>query len=317
MAMQISLSKVQGQLYQHIQSARAALMHLLQHIEASIDFPDEVEGITEPEFYEAIAPAQKLLDDAHNLKDFGRRVKSGTRAIILGYPNVGKSSLFNRLLGESRAIVSQTAGTTRDYIETDIELGGLLFHLFDTAGFRSETSDDIEVAGIQKISQLKDESDVLIWVLDGTRELCTDEQRFLGELPDYDGEVLILINKRDHEDFDLTHIPQDPLSAWPQLIISTQNTEDISALKSEILKLVPAPSSEQHWAVVCNTRQLACLDMAQAHMTDLIEHYKAQHPHDLLAVDIKACIAKLGEITGDDLTEEVLDGVFSRFCVGK
>ncbi len=311
----VALNQLQGSLYKKIQTIRGNCKMALEQIEASIDFPDEVDPPEPEALARQINDTLQIVTDIITKQDYGKYINSGVRCLIVGYPNVGKSSLLNQLLGEDRAIVSDIAGTTRDFIESTIEIGGIHFELIDTAGFR-ETDNEIEAQGIKRIEDLLPKADLVLWVLDQSRAL-NDAEKDLATLITSSGtqsKIYHLLNKSD-QDPGLDEDPNTPQDA--RLSLSATTGEGINALKEQLHQDFAANANALSDDVICNIRQLSCLETVQTRLSDIQDALLKHTTLDMLVIDLKQAVLACGDITGDNLTEEVLDGVFSRFCVGK
>ncbi|MEK7298263.1 MAG: tRNA uridine-5-carboxymethylaminomethyl(34) synthesis GTPase MnmE, partial [Candidatus Margulisiibacteriota bacterium] len=192
---QIALGRLKGKLYTVIGEIRAVLMRLLEQVEGSIDFPDEVEPLNRQVLRDAVSMADHRLGQVLAAQDFGQKVSEGISCVIVGQPNVGKSALLNAFCGESRAIVTAIAGTTRDFLTADIELGGLLFRLVDTAGIR-EGAGVVEKLGIRKVHTLLKQAHAVIWVVDRTRPFDSQDAKIFERIRRH-RHVYILANKSD------------------------------------------------------------------------------------------------------------------------
>lgn len=311
----VALNQLQGALYQKIQTIRHHCKLALENIEASIDFPDEVDPPDSMVLQSSIQETLAIVDDIIAKQDYGKYINSGVTCLIVGYPNVGKSSLLNQLLGEERAIVSDVAGTTRDFIESTIEIGGVHFELIDTAGFR-ETENQIEAMGIKRIEDLLPKADVVLWVLDQSRELNESEKELatLISMNTPPSKVYHLLNKSDQTRV-LTIAPKTAQDATIQL--SAITGDGIDALKQHLHDDFAVKAQNLSDSAICNIRQLSCLQKVQDHLREVNKALSDGMTLDMLVIDLKQAILSCGDITGDHLTEEVLDGVFSRFCVGK
>ncbi|RAP34484.1 tRNA uridine-5-carboxymethylaminomethyl(34) synthesis GTPase MnmE [Candidatus Marinamargulisbacteria bacterium SCGC AG-439-L15] len=313
-AQTVSLMHLKGGLYQKITHLRQQLIHLLEHIDASIDFPDEVEKCDKKEFRAIVDNCYDYVKTVIKHQDYGEWVHSGVTCLIIGYPNVGKSSLLNQLLGKERAIVTSIPGTTRDFIDAQVELGGLIFNFIDTAGIR-KTKDEVENLGIEHIETLLEKADAVFWVVDHTRPLNTEEKTIPTHISKVD-KKFVVFNKADLEDSKIDK--SDPLfQNFTPLSLSAKTGAGIDAFKSTIQETFINTNSDISGDYICNIRQLACLRQVETALTTLKENLEIGLEHDILSIDIKTAILHLGEITGDEVTEEVLDGVFHRFCVGK
>jgi tRNA modification GTPase len=310
----VALNHVQGKLYTIIQDLRGSLVALLEHLEGSIDFPDEIDPIDRAETLSVFENLHKKLTDILAMQDYGKVLTSGIECVLVGRPNVGKSSLFNALLGEERSIVTPVPGTTRDYIEGHISLNGTVIKLYDTAGLRN-SDDYIEHLGMEKIAALINKAHIVLWVIDQSEPL-TEEDFHVYEKIKNASSLGVLLNKSDaptvYDPTQLTHI-QPTLS----LPVSAETKEGLSDLKHFFKETFIDDNDSLELDIVCNTRQQQCLKEANEHLETLIQLTKEPNVDDLLSYDLKQALLKLSEITGDAFTEEILDGIFSRFCVGK
>ncbi len=310
----IAIGHLKGHLYNEISRIRKELLKVLEHIEASVDFPDEVDRIDRDAVLATLSQSQKKILEMLQFQDFGKYIHNGVKCVILGSPNVGKSSLLNRLAGENRAIVTPIPGTTRDFVDIAIELGGLIFHFFDTAGIRAST-EYIERLGIKKVSGLMQKADMILWVLEGSRPLTQDEYQMAQKMKKKKNVVLILNKSDKKRKLDLPF--ETPWKKWPQIWISSKKNCGIHELKELLYHQFVNQYEHINLDLLCNIRQLHCLKDTEKSIKSLIEGLKAGLEEDIVSIDLKAAILKLGELTGDEVTEEVLDGIFSRFCVGK
>jgi tRNA modification GTPase len=314
----VALSHIQGKLYTRIQACRGQLCRIFEQIEGSIDFPDEVEGINRDEVLHFLDTTCNELGQIIDLQDLGEQVRHGINCVIVGKPNVGKSSLFNTLVGTDRAIVTDIPGTTRDYLEAAFKLGGMTFKLYDTAGVR-ESDDYIEHLGIEKMQTLLHTADIVMWVVDSTYPFSEEDHRILNLIKRLPLGIL-LINKSDQHgqlngQLNLNEITVP--SQWPQFTISTKTNQGIETMKQFLYDHFIKKAERVDLSLLCNIRQVTCIQGAITAMDHMKEGVTAGVEDDILALDLKNAILKLGEVTGDEFTEEVLDGIFSRFCVGK
>lgn len=226
-AQTVALSHLEGRLFGHIQTIRERLMRYLEQVEGSIDFPDEVPEIDHQAFSETLASLSGQLSAVLDKKDFGEAIRTGVKVVIVGQPNVGKSSLMNQLLGQERAIVTPIPGTTRDYIEGQFNYGGLTFHLYDTAGLRDETQDVIEQLGMEKIQELVKQAHVIFWVIDGAEPASPQDQTIYQTLKTHDT-ICCVINKSDQpQKLDPSELP----ASLPHVSCHTQSESGVAALK--------------------------------------------------------------------------------------
>ena len=309
----VALSHLKGHLFQQLTHYRKTLRHWLEHIEGALDFPDEIPAPDTQDLLTSLSTLKDQLQALIQTQDYGKRIREGVTCAIVGKPNAGKSSLLNQLLGENRAIVSPIPGTTRDFIQADIHLGGLLFHMMDTAGVRDQTSDPIELLGIRKVRQIVKQADALLWIVDGSQKCLDDDLKLLRSLPKKIPLYLIL-NKADKQTrFELPPTTRRPI----QIPLSAKSGQGIAALKAQLHQDFTQGISREQAPLLCNARQITCLQESQAALGTVIETLQAGFELDAVSYDMKTALMKLGEASGDAVTEEILDGIFSRFCVGK
>ena len=314
-AQRVSLAHLRGSLFKRISLLRAGLMRYMEQIEGSIDFPDEVDAVDR---IGMIASIEKSVSDLSHLlraQDFGKWIQGGVQCVIVGRPNVGKSSLLNALLGESRSIVTSIPGTTRDFIDAQILLGGVTFSFVDTAGVRSETTDVIELLGMRRIKALIRSSDVVLWVVDGSVPLQPDDYRILEQIK-RKARLYVIVNKSDkRQRVDLSGLEFKKNTRM--IAMSTKKQHGLGELKEALRHDFVERLERLDVSLMCNVRQVAALRLVRDQLKHLLAQYALGAVDDALSIDLKGAILKLGEVTGDDVTEEVLDGIFSRFCVGK
>lgn len=312
-AQRMALSHLEGKLLEQIIAIRDRLMHTLEQLEGSIDFPDEVPEIEHDSFMSDLKEIRMQLDKVLKTQDFGEAIRSGVKVVIVGQPNVGKSSLMNCLLGKERAIVTPIPGTTRDYIEGQFLFSGLTFHLYDTAGLRNDSNDVIEQLGMKKIQDLIQKAHLILWVIDGSQKETAQDLSILRQI-NHDVPICCVINKSDKNPvYDLKTLPKH----LPKISCHTQSLEGLEKLKhylqEDVVSLIQGADLE--W--MCNLRQQSVLGRLLVHVDELILTLSDGFEDDMLAIDLKKAVLACHEITGEEVTEEVLDGIFNRFCVGK
>jgi tRNA modification GTPase len=286
-------------------------MSALAYLTARIDFPeDEVE---QQEHFDTAAVLRQARESLRKLiatADAGMLYRLGVRTAIVGRPNAGKSSLLNQLLGEERAIVTPVPGTTRDTIEETVNIQGVPFVLVDTAGIR-ESRDEVESLGIQRSRRALEQADLVLLVMDSSEPLTEIDMRMLAEVGERT--TVLVANKNDLPlKADLSVVPHTPL------FISALTGQGIGDLQQRMADLVLGGrviSSDD--AVVTNPRHKAALERAEGHLEGAIQSLAKQLPDDFVTIDLHAALNALGEITGETVTEELLDQIFSRFCIGK
>jgi tRNA modification GTPase len=293
-----------------LQEMREQLIQFSALIELELDFSQEdVEFADRTQLYALI---NKLNDRTRKLIasfDYGNVVKSGVNVGIMGKPNAGKSTLLNALLNEERAIVSDIAGTTRDAIEETLNINGILFRLIDTAGLRDHTDDVIEQMGMQRSRDIMKRADIVVYLYDVNTETEEDLDSIKQQLIDNDKKYLLVANKIDKA---TTNPP-----AENTIFISAKNRDNIEELKQQLYTNVVTGAVNTESTIITNTRHLASLKEVQTSLQEIKAGMDNNIPGDLIALDIRRCLYYLGEITGEVTTEDKLDYIFSKFCIGK
>lgn len=292
-----ALSQLSGSVSRRVRAVEEALLDARSAIEAAIDYPDEAE-----EAAYAFLPAvlREAKETVTALIEEGRRarvLRDGLKLVILGRPNVGKSSLLNALLGEDRAIVTAAAGTTRDVLDERLSIGGVPVRLIDTAGLR-DASDEAERIGVDRAKRALETADVVLLVLDGSEELTPEDEALLLETAEKTR--IVIANKCD--------LGRKIPDALP---LSCKTGEGIEALRERI-EAIAAPALQSTEAIT-NERHLNALEQAR----DAIVHAEEQGEPDCIATDLTEALHRLGSITGTDVDAEVIDRIFAHFCVGK
>ena len=314
-ALELALAELRGQLSARLRPARNALVETLAYLDAAADFPDD--EIPEIDVDIALAGVEAALRDAVADARTGLLYREGVRIAIVGRPNVGKSSLLNALLRADRAIVTPIAGTTRDVITETISLGGLPATLLDTAGI-NDSVDVIEQIGVDRSRQALASSSLALFVLDNSQPPTVDDQAVAQLLSARlrDGNVLIALNKRDLPPADQSAL----LSLLPGVAtveLSTQTGVGLAELEATLRQVALRHAGGAAEPALVTLRQYDALDRALAHIRSALDAHSASVPLDLLAVDVRAALFAVGEITGEHVSEAVLDEIFRRFCIGK
>ena len=312
----IAVSQLEGELSGRVGAIRERLLDVLVNITVNIDYPDEdIEELTYVELKKNISEINDMIEILTSSASAGRMIREGIRVAIVGKPNVGKSSLMNGLLRESRAIVTDMPGTTRDTIEEAISIRNIPVYLTDTAGIR-ETTDAIEKIGIEKTKEAFNSADFIIFILDGSEDL-TDEDRLIME---YIGErnALVLINKNDlGQKIDANEI-RDAMPGVRVIQTSLIKGEGITEIENTIEELVYGGRiSQKESLMVNNVRHIELLNRAADSLQDAYTMADAGEALDFIEVDVKNAYELLGEITGETVSDDIISEVFSRFCLGK
>lgn len=306
-----AVSQLGGKLSEEIGNARSALVHLLARMQVLIDYPDEeLEDITIEDIANECRDCKKTVDKLLRSADNGRIIKEGIRTAIVGKPNVGKSSLMNCLAKEDRAIVTDIAGTTRDVIEESININGIPLILADTAGIR-KTDDEVERIGVERSRRNLDSADLVLVVLDAARGIDDSDREILSVS---EGKKrIILINKTD-----IGEKTDVECNDSPVIEISAKTGEGIEELSQTITKLCRLDEIEaENGSVITNMRHKAALKDASESLYRAAEAAEAGMPADIVSIDINSAVDSLGEITGETVSESVVNDIFHNFCVGK
>lgn len=316
-SLEIATAQLKGDMRMSIETIKDSLSDIFAEINAAIDFPDDVTEIVDIDTpiktlqNKVVARLKELIErykNAHVLRD-------GLKLVVVGRPNVGKSSLMNRLLQKERAIVASMPGTTRDFIEEPLSIRGIPVIITDTAGLH-ETVDPVEVIGIKKTYEHTDLSDLILFVLDAGCRITDEDYKIYERISDRN--LIIVINKSDL--LDDKYKPDMP-DSWiniPQVKISALYGQGVDGLKDLIAKTsLSEHGFDAEHTFVPNLRHKIALERSLQAASSAVEGMQMRTPFELIAIDIKAAIDSLEEITGVISNEEMIDRIFSRFCIGK
>ena len=307
-----ALHNVRGGFSEQLKNMREQLITFAALIELELDFATEdVEFADRTKFFELITSMQQHTASLLNSFTLGNVIKHGVSAAIIGKPNAGKSTLLNSLLNESRAIVSDIAGTTRDTIEETLNIKGILFRLIDTAGIRSHTADVIEGLGIEKSKEKMKQADIVLYIFDAANETVESLQEQINEFKTAQINYLLVANKTDLK----TIIPDLPHENI--LKISAKEKQGITSLEEALYNSTVAETLTEEGTIVSNTRHFEALQNLQTHLQSIEYGLQQNLSGDLLTGDINNALYQLGEITGEITNEDKLDYIFSKFCIGK
>lgn len=311
-----ALSQLQGTLSQEIKSMRSKLVHLAARLQVTIDYPDEdLEDITPEEVRETAYACMKTSDRLLNSADSGKIVRNGIKTAIVGKPNVGKSSLLNSLAREERAIVTDIAGTTRDVIEEYVSLNGIPLVLIDTAGIR-ETDDTVEKIGVEKSRNSIKAADLVIVMIDGSSFFDDEDMEVLRATKDK--KRIVLINKTDLGQSKYVEAVKSKAAPSSVLEVSAKTGVGLDELADEIKNIYDLGFlSNNNGTVITNMRHKTALIKARDALCRVVEALDINMPTDLASIDINEAIDALGEITGETVSESVVNDIFHQFCVGK
>ncbi len=311
-----AINQLEGELSKEVKSIMDKLLSMLAHIEASIDFPEhDIEDITVGNVKNMLIEAKASTAALVNSFDEGKIIRDGLSTAIIGRPNVGKSSLLNVLLKENRAIVTEVPGTTRDIIEEYLNIGGVLIRLIDTAGIR-ETQDIVERIGVERTKAAINNSDLVMLVLDASSGLWPEDNEIIDLIKTK--KVIAVLNKTDLGlNIDKKYLTG--LFGEDNVIeMSVKNRVGIDKLEERIKGLVfSGKVSINTNSMVTSIRHKNLLDRALESMERAISSIEAGIPVDLVSVDIKEAWSSLGAITGDTVEEDIVNEIFSKFCIGK
>jgi tRNA modification GTPase len=311
--LKIAQRQLRGDLAREVEQARTSLLTVLAHVEAGIDFVDEdISFLQREELVRIVREAGAVVQKLEATAQEGRILREGAHVVILGRPNVGKSSLLNRLLREERAIVTAIPGTTRDVIEESIDLDGVRIRLVDTAGVR-ETTDIVEQEGIKRTRAAQDEADLLLVVVDGSVPLTNDDRKLLCAVKDR--KHVVLLNKADLADT----VETDSTLADHQLyVVSAKTGLGVEMVKSALrAQLLSGGFEATESVMVTNVRHRDALRRAGESLGQALESVQWGMAGELVSLDVRAAADALGEITGAITTDEILGQIFSKFCIGK
>lgn len=315
LALKSSVSQLQGAVLEKIKAIRAVVLHELAFIESALDDPEHVslEGYPE-QLHEIMSDAhskvKKLLDSSDN----GKMLKEGINTAIVGKPNAGKSSLLNILVGEERAIVTEIAGTTRDILQEQIQIGGIGLNVIDTAGIR-DTEDIVEKIGVNKSREYIEKADLIIYVVDSSTELDENDQEIIEAIQNK--KAIVLLNKSDLDAKTDASVLQTQLIK-PILSISAKNNTGIHELETLIEEMFfSGKLSFNDEVYITNIRQKNALAEAQNSLKMVLQSIADGMPEDFFTIDMMNAYEALGTIIGESVGEDLVNEIFSKFCMGK
>ncbi len=308
-----AVNQLTGKLSSQISNLREKIKDLLASIEVNIDYPEyyDIEIVTTKKIEEV---TQKLITELKNILNNsknGKIIKEGIKTVIVGRPNVGKSSILNSLLDEDKAIVTDIEGTTRDIVEGSIQIEGIPLNIIDTAGIR-QTEDIIEKIGVEKSLSLIDEADLILLVFNSNENLTEEDKKLLTKIDK--NKTIIILNKNDLNqklkliDFKDYHVVSS----------NTIDNNGIDSLKEKIKELFNLEQIESNnTTYLSNARQISLVNKALKSLEEVIIGIKEKLPIDMLEIDLKQAFTLLGEVIGEEYSDEILDHLFANFCVGK
>ena len=314
-ALQSSVSQLKGNIKDKIGEMREKILYHTAFIETALDDPEHISvdgyGETLKKVVDEIIEAMKRLLDSC---DDGRIIKEGVRTVILGKPNAGKSSLLNVLLGEDRAIVTDIAGTTRDVLEEHLNLKGISLNIMDTAGIR-DTEDVVEKIGVDRAKEYADKADLILYVIDASRPLDENDAEILHLIKGK--RAIILLNKSDL-DMQVKKDQEELPEEFPVIEISAKNVEGIGELEDTLKEMFfQGELTFNDEIYITNVRQKTALQDAYAALERVNDSIAADMPEDFYSIDLMDAYEALGNITGETIGEDLVNEIFSKFCMGK
>lgn len=311
-----SINQLEGNLSKKIKNIREKLLDVMADIEANIDYPEyDIEEVTNNKISIVLDEIKNDLINLSNTFENGKILKEGVKTIIIGKPNAGKSSLLNSVLNEERAIVSEYAGTTRDTIEEFVNVQGIPLKLIDTAGIR-KTDDKIEEIGVNRALKLSEDADLIIAIFDGSKELDDEDKEILNIIKNK--KAIILLNKKDIGDKNLEN--GDELKEFKNNIIkiSAKTGDGVEEIYNKIAEMFKTNEIKMNdGIIITNIRHKNQIDKAVKSVEEAINSNESGLPIDMVSIPIKQILIDLSAITGEDVSEDIINEIFSKFCLGK
>ncbi|MCC9167603.1 tRNA uridine-5-carboxymethylaminomethyl(34) synthesis GTPase MnmE [Pontibacter harenae] len=312
---EVAMKQMRGGFSQEIKRLRAELVHFASMIELELDFGEEdIEFADRDQLRQLISNIQRIIRDLLKSFELGNVIKNGIPTVIVGNPNAGKSTLLNKLLNEEKAIVSDVPGTTRDFIEDEINIEGITFRFIDTAGLR-ETTDKVEAIGVERTMQKLSQSSLIIYLFDITEVTAVQVQAELDRLNPKKLPLIAVANKIDQASPEKLQRFESIEGLVP---ISAAEGANLDELKQALVEKVNLGKlNTQNQTIVTNLRHVDSLNKTYAALDDVLNGLDLGISNDLVAADIRRALYSLGEITGEITTDDLLDNIFTKFCIGK
>ena len=310
-----AVNQLEGGLSQEVKNIKTKILDILTNMEVSIDYPEyEIEEETNEAILSKLNSIKHELNYLENSFERGKILKDGIKVAIVGRPNAGKSSLLNRILREDRAIVTDIEGTTRDTIEEFVNINGLLFKIIDTAGIR-EADNEIEKIGIDKSKKALSEADLVIAIFDKTKEILEEDYQILNEIKNKN--AIILLNKKDLKQ-DKIKIEQFKKYSDDILNVSIKNNDGIEELYNKMTDMFSTNEIQvENTSIITNIRHKEAIKKSKECVYKALEAIKNGMTIDIVAIYLKEAIESLNAITGENVTEDIINDIFSKFCLGK
>ncbi|MEQ8170894.1 MAG: tRNA uridine-5-carboxymethylaminomethyl(34) synthesis GTPase MnmE [Candidatus Eremiobacterota bacterium] len=312
-SLKVAMNQVEGKLSGEIKDIYKNLADLLAHIEADIDYPeDDISPVDFSYLHKKISNIIADIEELINTADYGKILREGIKVAIVGRPNAGKSSLLNGLLGENRAIVTDIPGTTRDTIEEYLNLEGFPVEIIDTAGIR-KTIDIVETIGVNKTYEIMDKADLILYLIDASQDFHEEDLEIINNIPK--NRLILVFNKIDLPGkIDMSEV----FLSFTFVETSLLSEEGVNKIKKAILSFISRGHvSHKERIFISNLRHRKALVNCKMSLLEFNESFENGFSSDIIAIDLKKSLDFLGEITGDNVTDDVLSRIFENFCVGK
>lgn len=310
-----AVNQLEGELSNEIKNIKAKILNILTNLEVSIDYPEyDIEEQTNEEIINESRKIKRELEQLEESFERGKILRDGIKVAIVGRPNAGKSSLLNRILKEERAIVTDIEGTTRDTIEEFVSIKGMLFKIVDTAGIR-KSNNEIEKIGIDKSKKALAEADLVIAIFDKTKELLEEDYQILKTIKNKN--AIILLNKKD---LDKEKINKEQFKKYSKevLEVSIKNNDGIEQLYNTMVEMFSSKEIKtENSSIITNIRHKEAIKLAKDSILKAIETIENGFTIDITAICFKEAIEMLNQITGEDVTDDIINDIFSKFCLGK
>ena len=307
----LAINQVNGEVSKLIKDLRQKVIEILANIEVNIDYPEyeDIEEMTNNMILTDINSIEQEINNILKHSEDSKLIKEGIKTIIIGSPNVGKSSILNRLLNEEKAIVTDIAGTTRDIVEGTVQIDGIVLNMIDTAGIR-ETDDIVESIGVKISLDLINEADLILYVLNNNEKLTNEEKDILEKIKNKNN--IVIVNKIDLENkLNLNELPN-------YIEMSVKDNIGIDELKNKIKEMFNLEKIEQNdYTYLSSARSISLLKKSLESLNAVKIGIENNMPVDMVEIDLKQMWSTLGEIIGETYTDELIDQLFSQFCLGK
>jgi tRNA modification GTPase len=311
-ASQIALAGLQGKLAEPIRQLRSTCLDILAEVEARIDFEDDLPPLDQNSIKTQLESVLQQVTQILATADRGELLRTGLKVAIVGRPNVGKSSLLNAWSRCDRAIVTDLPGTTRDVVESQLIVGGIPVQVLDTAGIR-ETLDTVEKIGVQRSRQAAQQADLILLTIDALSGWTTEDNEIYQQVKHRP--LILIINKTDLATPEKVNYPSEIQHIVQTIAAQNKGIDELENVILETINVKNLTAANLDFAI--NQRQAAVLTQVKLSLEQVQQTIKNQLPLDFWTIDLRIAIQSLGEITGEDVTESVLERIFSRFCIGK